>query len=440
MKISIFKNYYIILTNLLLFLFYFSISSFTPYQADDFIFKINPLDSTLSLENFSSAIKSVWYWYNYWTGRAFGIFLVTSFLIPDKIFFDFANSIIQILLVNIIFYYSRGHIAKSKSDSTILLLINFLLVVGLYGYVNSVFIVTFSINTTWTHTYTLLYYLLFLKYWDDKRNYLKNFFFFIFGILSGWGLEQVFIAQLFLFLLIYFLKVKNKLSNLPTYTLSSFLGIMVGGMSLMLAPGNYSRAKFSGYEFSFDFGRIFNFLRFELDWFYYDIKLFWIISVILSIIYYFVYKEKFKINDISIIVLITGFISSFSLVLSPSYHKGVNIFLYYCLLIFFISIFNYKSILRKNLLKFVFYFQIISLFIFNGYLLVNQIKIFNYAKAIETEIIEKKQNGEENIVVKQINLKTNRFINYLAMFDVTSDLRNEGIARYYNVKTIRAIK
>ena len=96
--------------------------------------------------------------------------------------------------------------------------------------------------------------------------------------------------------------------------------------------------------------------------------------------------------------------------------------------------------MRKNLLKFVFYFQIISLFIFNGYLLVNQIKIFNYAKAIETEIIEKKQNGEENIVVKQINLKTNRFINYLAMFDVTSDLRNEGIARYYNVKTIRAIK
>ncbi len=94
--------------------------------------------------------------------------------------------------------------------------------IGFYGYSSVVFSMTYSINTTWTITYTLIYFILFLKYSNEKYVLSTSFLFFIFGILSGCGLEQVFIAQLFFFLLMYFLKFKNKILVLPTYTFSSF--------------------------------------------------------------------------------------------------------------------------------------------------------------------------------------------------------------------------
>tara|TARA_B100001250_G_scaffold345305_1_gene314675 strand:- start:1343 stop:2698 length:1356 start_codon:yes stop_codon:yes gene_type:complete len=441
MKNLIINNFYIVLTNFTLFLFYFSISFFTPYQGDDFIFKVNPLDYSFNIVNFSSAIQSLWYWYNYWTGRAFGMLMLLFFLIPNKLFFDLTSSIIQVILINVIFYYAKGKVANNKLDGTILLLINFLLMIGFYGYSSVVFSMTYSINTTWTITYTLIYFILFLKYSNENYVFSTSFLFFIFGILSGCGLEQVFIAQLFFFLLMYFLKFKNKILVLPTYTFSSFLGVLIGGFFLFSASGNYSRARYSGYEFEWSLVKIFQYWVFEIDWLINYIKPFWVLLIIISMIYYLIYNGKFNISNKALIILFSGFISSLSLSLSPAvHHRGVNIFFYYCMIAFFLSLFKYEDILKKNLLMFMFSFQIISLFIFNNYLLINQLKIFNYSKKIEQEIIEKKENGERDIIIEQIKLNTNRFINYQSLFDVTSHPRNEGVAKYYNVSSIKAIR
>ena len=89
------KNQYtLILTNLLLFTFYLSISTFTPYQADDFNFKINPLEDSFSFKIFFDIFDSLWYWYNWWTGRLVGLFFVHLFLILEILF-----------LKNFFFYY-----------------------------------------------------------------------------------------------------------------------------------------------------------------------------------------------------------------------------------------------------------------------------------------------------------------------------------------------
>tara|TARA_B100000886_G_C20390566_1_gene478071 strand:- start:987 stop:1208 length:222 start_codon:yes stop_codon:yes gene_type:complete len=72
-------------------------------------------------------------------------------------------------------------------------------------------------------------------------------------------------------------------------------------------------------------------------------------------------------------------------------------------------------------------------------MLINQKKIYDYSIALEQTILEKRNSGEKDIEVKQINIKTNRFINYQALFHKTNVLRNQGIARYYNINSIKTI-
>ena len=83
--------------------------------------------------------------------------------------------------------------------------------------------------------------------------------------------------------------------------------------------------------------------------------------------------------------------------------------------------------------------QVILLTLTQSYLLYHQVKIFNYAKEIEKEIIKEKEAGVKNVIIKQIEIKTNRLVNYLAIFNNTEDDRNRGVAKYYGLKTIKAI-
>ena len=73
-------------------------------------------------------------------------------------------------------------------------------------------------------------------------------------------------------------------------------------------------------------------------------------------------------------------------------------------------------------------------------MLINQKKIYDYSVELEQIILKKKYSGEQNIIVKQINIKTNRFIHYQALFNEEMDRRNQGVARYYDIKSIKAIK
>ncbi len=428
---------YVIATNTFLFLFYFSISTLTPYQGDDFIFKINPTNYSVDFNIIIEVMNSIWYWYNFWVGRLVGNFLLLHFLLPDKIFFDLINSIIQVLIINIIFFLAKNKIAKDKLDSSFLLLINLLLFFGFYGYA-IVFHITTSIHYSWTHMFSFLYYIFFLKCWYKEYSIKRNLLFFIIGIIIGCGFEHVFISQLFCFSLLAILKISKKVSFLPFYTAYSFAGILIGGTILMFAPGNFSRLKSSNLELSFNLNRIINYWTFEINWIINYIKYLWIIFFILSLIYFFIFKQKFIFKIDSFLILTIGFISILSLSVSPVYHNCTNLFFYYCLLIFLLSLFNTDMISNK-ILNFTFIIIFLFSIVFQGYMLINQKRVYDYSVMLEQTILEKRNSGERDIEVEQIDIKTNRFINYQALFNKINAPRNEGIAKYYNINSIKTI-
>ena len=89
--------------NLFLFIFYFVIATITPYAADDFRYKLNPLENEFSFKIFQDIFDfQVWHYIN-WSGRIVPNFLLQVFLIPDKFIFNLFNAFVQVLLINIIF-------------------------------------------------------------------------------------------------------------------------------------------------------------------------------------------------------------------------------------------------------------------------------------------------------------------------------------------------
>ena len=95
--------------------------------------------------------------------------------------------------------------------------------------------------------------------------------------------------------------------------------------------------------------------------------------------------------------------------------------------------------ISNKVLNFTFIIIFLFSIVFQGYMLINQKKIYDYSVMLEKTILEKRNSGEQDIEVEQIDIKTNRFINYQALFNKTNALRNEGIAKYYNINSIKTI-
>ena len=85
MKNKIIAARFQILANTLLLFFYFIIASKTPYAADDFRYKLNPLGDELSFKILSDIYDfQVWHYFN-WGGRIVAHYLLQLFLIPSKV-------------------------------------------------------------------------------------------------------------------------------------------------------------------------------------------------------------------------------------------------------------------------------------------------------------------------------------------------------------------
>jgi hypothetical protein len=430
-KLSKLKEYqFVIITNIFLFFFYFSLSSITPYQADDFRYKINPLAHDFNFGLLNDVFQfQIWH-YNNWSGRIVGHTILQLFLIPKKILFDFINAIVQIILINIIFYLSKKKLAKSKKDSSVLLCINIILFFGFYNYAATTMNMTFSIVYTWMHVLVLIYYSYFLKYYSMNITMLGKILFFIVGLLVGLTNEHIFIAQIAFYLIIFIYHYLWHKINLPKYYFYSLCGVFIGGAILMLSPGNFIRAE--SISTQLNISHIIRFLKFDLNWVIFYLKPLWLIAIPSIIAFYIVNNKKLVVNTHNKVILIIGIISSLSLSFSPSYHSGTNLFFFYCLIIFLFSLIEFKKVKILN-----YTIIILCSFILQSYLLFHQLHIYKYDIKMKNEILQKKYNGETNITIKRISLDVNRLINYQQIRTNPNTPRNKHVASYYGINSIK---
>ena len=423
---------YPIIINILLFIFYFNIATLTPYTADDFVYKINPLEYEISAKVLKDAFNSQILHYLNWGGRITVLFLVQLFLIPIKLYFNVINALVQILIINTLFFYAYNRIATTLKDVSIISLINIMLFIGFYQYSQVSIYLTPTIGYSWMHLYVLLYYLPFWNHYINQRESRNKLSFYFFGIISGCTNEHVFIAQFIFFILLKINTKINRHSKIPQFYYHSLLGVLTGGAILMFAPGNFIRSQTLNTKITI--AKIIDYLSYDLIWFVNNIKGFWIIVIPLLLFYYFYYNNKFQIKKRNIIILFLGIVSSLAMSFSPSYHNGTNLFLFFCIIIFVLSIFDFSIFSNKILYIYIIFNFMIYLYLFNNHKFINE-----YALSIEKIIINEKMKGNDEIIVNNISIKTNRLVNYHAIPKDPSYARNKGIAKYYGIKTIQSI-
>ena len=432
MKNKIIAARFQILANAFLFLFYFIIASKTPYAADDFRYKLNPLENELDFKIFADIYDfQVWHYFN-WSGRIVPNFLLQLFLLPSKSIFNFFNAIIQVLLINTIFYFAYNRIATKYRDVSLLLLINLFLFFGFYKYSGFSIYLTSTISYTWTHLIVFIYYIPFWNYFVNGRNYSGTYSFTIIGLFVGCTNEHVFIAQVFLFISLFIFMKKSIIKQVPRFFYPSLFGVFLGGLILILSPGNFVRASSENLTLSFD--SILNYLLYDLIWIIHDIKPFWFMVILLMILNFFSYKRSLIVSMPHIFILSIGIISSVSMAFSPSYHSGTNLFLFICIIIFILSTINIPSFP-----KYLSYLNIISTLILFLYLYQNHNFINDYFLHTEKEILSEKEKGNYNIIIDNIIIDTNRLVHYHAIENNYNSVRNIHISTFYGIKSIKSV-
>ena len=104
---------YPIIINILLFIFYFIIASLTPYAADDFRYKLNPLDNEFSTQILADIINfQIWHYFN-WSGRIIPNFLLQLFLVPSKYFFNYR--VYTVDWTSVKGWFEKDHISPLKN-------------------------------------------------------------------------------------------------------------------------------------------------------------------------------------------------------------------------------------------------------------------------------------------------------------------------------------
>tara|TARA_B100000519_G_scaffold145816_1_gene126650 strand:- start:6444 stop:7754 length:1311 start_codon:yes stop_codon:yes gene_type:complete len=432
MKSKIFKARFQIFANILLFFFYFIIATNTPYAADDFRYKLNPFENQLSILILEDVLNfQVWHYFN-WSGRIVPNFLLQLFLLPSKFIFNFFNAVVQVLLINTIFYFAYNRIATKYREVSLLLLINLFLFFGFYKYSGLSIYLTSTISYTWTHLIVLIYYLPFWNFIVNGKNYSGSYSFTLLGLIVGCTNEHVFIAQLFFFISLFILNKKSVIKELPSFFYPSFFGVFSGGLILLLSPGNFVRASSTNVILSID--SIIKYLIYDLTWVTHDIKPFWFMVILLIIVNHFLNKRSLLVSMPHILILSLGIISSVSMALSPSYHSGTNLFLFISIIIFVLSSINISTFSH-----YLSYLNIILTLLLFMYLYQSHNFINDYFFDTEQEILSEKNKGNYNLIIKNINIETNRLVHYYAIENNPNRPRNIHISKYYGIKSIRSV-
>lgn len=247
LKRSFFKKHYFNdhMVNMLLFCFILLLNCLTPLAADDFSYSFI-FASAERIDSFSDIIYSQWLHYFGWGGRSVVHFIAQTFLWWGKPLFNIFNSLVFIIYINLISYFSFGR--KNAGG----IICSFLAVWFLLPAISSViFWLTGSCNYLWGTTIVFLFIYRYYKcIVSNKTNgpaapAVKSVclaaLWFLFGIIAGWCNENTSAMGIFICFLLTLYHYK-KYAKVNSWQISGIVGSVLGFGLMLLAPGNYIRA------------------------------------------------------------------------------------------------------------------------------------------------------------------------------------------------------
>ncbi|MBU3143460.1 DUF6056 family protein [Clostridium sp. CF012] len=290
--------------------------------------------------------------------------------------------------------------------------------------------------------------------WYRNKNVNSNIIFSILmlllGFMGGSSQEQVFSA-IFLFISLWFIYIKKNKVEVPKYLYWGLVGLIIGGMVLILAPGNFVRFDFAEHS-SLPYKIASLLAYFLIYYFVVPVQQLWIwIVFVLLIITVLKLSDKkvedsiFKfriLNKKFYFWLFIGVTSVLPMIAFPSSVSARTCFFFIVFIsIALISLFDgYRASLLKfneSKIAIVITFIVLNIILVdvgigvgNGYLLSKEVK------HRETIILENKAKGITNILVDPLDIMP---FHTTYIYDVKIDNQhavNKVTSSYYNIKSI----
>lgn len=222
------------------FLFMLLLNWLMPLHRDDYDYAL-VWETTKHLASMEDIFVSLYRHYFMHGGRMVAFFTQESFLIHDKIWFDFANAFVFVGLILLLIWHSLRRVTLCFDGWKVVTA--FLLVWLAIPHFGEVAVwMCGSVVYLWTGFWGFLFLLPYNLYFAghfQKKGILPAFLLFLLGILAGWSVENMSVT----FNGIAFLSILYCLKNhqLKGWMVSGFIGSALGFLLLLAAPGNYVR-------------------------------------------------------------------------------------------------------------------------------------------------------------------------------------------------------
>ena len=300
---------------IVIFFLMYILNHFTPLIADDYGYSLN-LDKN-HLTGIKDIINFQIVHYKYWGGRTIAHTIAQTFLMLPKWIFNLFNPACLTLLIYLIYTIVKGQAKDKVKNYYKYLIIIFLLIY----FVQPVFGQTClwligSCNYLWTTTIVVSLIAFYLKKEELKDNAITILSIFLYSIIAGWTNENTAFGLLVILMLILINKKKEN-KKITKWNVAGIMGIIVGFVTLLIAPGNYIRSSSYNDDTSFFIKILNRFFDCTSNYIKYLFPLLIIFIIGITII---MFKKK-KINKLAIIFGIGSIFTLYPMILSPSFPK-----------------------------------------------------------------------------------------------------------------------
>jgi hypothetical protein len=401
---------------------------FTPMWNDDYAACFHFGDSQDRLYNINQLLSSQKWLYLNWSGSVITGFIqqFTSAFLGKEVF-NVLNTLVVFFLVYIVCYSS----VKLEPTKYLISFCVFILFVPLPG--ETLFWMIAAIGYMWT----TLFATLFVFYNHKIKSIL---WLFVISLIIGTLSYNILCILLPYYSLILFRLRKNLLKELRFLIIP--IGILLGGVLLMLAPGNMER--YNNMYLSRDLiSRIPNFLDFYSKFLYNNWFLFTVVIVHFVRVYF---KERKILNEYtqnSIFLIFTiSVLSPLAMIIAPEYSERTTFSAFVFMLpFFFYSLFKlYDEFCRPNKFGSAIAFSVLLISTFS--ILTNsikaQIEIYSTNEKNIQIIKEEKYKGNFNPKLEPFLCTPTK---YSFIYKIRKDknyISNIHMAAYYDVKSVRA--
>lgn len=308
MKNKITKKQITIVMFSAIFIFMFVLNFLTPLIADDFSYSFGADGRIKNLYDIYN--KQVDHYFT-WGGRTVAHTIAQIFLLFPKIIFSIANTFAYVLLIYLIYRIVRG---KSEDKPILIIAINLLLWFVLPVFGQTCLWLIGSCNYLWTTDIILIFMLKYMENKPTKRKILSMVLMFLLGIIAGWTNENTAVGAIFIVVASLFFMKKSKV-KLEKWHISGAVGIVIGFILLIAAPGNYARNELFVDNTSVIIRWIYRAVNYSIS-FVEILKPLILLTIILGSIYVY-YKKKIENNVI--VFLIAVVLTVYSMILSPTF-------------------------------------------------------------------------------------------------------------------------